>query len=219
MSEYSPLGYKKLHVYRHTFEPSTLLAEQIRTLFQPGVKPDFLLQSTKEVYVDTFYNAHERYRKELNGINAVIEEKRRVLFHIGKIGIRELLPIRIDGESDEEYERRAVLRVSIMPEETTQFAILTNKLDSLGDIYMRKQPDIHYLHADFALRTIRHDDEFEEFDSRSEAVKSIITTVSNKTKRSLFTASVVGLTGAEKLIPMPLIVPGFRDEAAQTETV
>jgi|GEM_PF-2807666 len=203
MSEYTDTEFGSLHVLRQSYRPSPMLEEGVLQLFKTGVRPGFLLHSTKEAYVDSSMYALGRYRHEQEEVLQANEAYSRHRFTIAQVASRRL---QYDMSTlGAETPRTGKIRLSFLPSETNIFNHLASKMDVFPDSYPRQEPPRHYLYADFPLQLLR-DDEVYEQDYRAFQTK-----VTEQISKGLFSAAVHGIDGADVQRPLSRIRPDWRN--------
>lgn len=198
LSERTTAG--RVHVVRHSFEPSTPFQELIENFAGSYVRPGFLLRSTKEVYVDSVTYTKGGYRDEDRLAQKAVEHAQRRPFIIGRAAMHFLY-----GKStNAEIEGGVPMgyRMFFSPVNQASFDTLAASLDSYPSAIPRKKSPHHYLYLDLPLGAAFIPD-------LEEAKEELRASLADGVAGRLFSAAIVGIRSKE--------VPLFPEVSEQAE--
>ncbi len=192
-------GRRKVHVLRHSFEPSFPLNNLIQEFTGVEAQPRFLFHSTKEVYVDSATYIRGGYRDEDALVTAVIEQQRRQAFVLGRAVVRPLFRP-LHPNQTQAYTRSGIpvgYRLLLVPSNTQRFNSLINSLS----VYTNERPQAesyqHHLYVDVPAGTSISGIHSEE--GRHEFEETIV----NGIEKRLFSAAVTGIRAQEVPFALP----------------
>jgi len=192
LSERTTAG--RVHVVRHSFEPSTPFQELIEDFAGSYVRPGFLLRSTKEVYVDSATYIRGGYRDEDKIAQKAVEHAQRRPFVIGRAAMHFLYAKSTNAEIEGGVP--VGYRMFFAPVNQASFDTLAASLDSYPSTKPRKKSPLHhYLYLDLPLGAAFIPD-------LEEAKEELRSTLADGVAGRLFSAAIVGIRSKEvPLVP------------------
>ena len=175
----------RMHVVRHSFEPSGQLEKEIRDFAGSYVRPGFLLRSTKEVYIDSATYARGGYPE---AARTAIEQAKRTPFIIARAAM-SLLYAQPSQATDE--DRPPVgYRMFFQPDDQNSFNYFSSSLDAYLAVKPRSQSPRHYLFLDLPVAAAH-------LPHREEAEAAFKSTIAEGLTRRLFSATITGVRSME----------------------